>query len=74
MKIAIKTVKGRDRNGNTTYTATCQGKRFKQQKILSLDDLTNHLSVANQLREKLQLETVLKGAVYDDKTMFFVSI
>lgn len=69
----MKTVKGRDKNGNTTYTAMCQGKRFKQQKILPLSDISNHLSVANQLREKLKLDTVLTGAEYDDKTMFFVS-
>jgi len=73
MKLAIKTIKGRDINGNTTYTAYCQGKRTKQQKILPLSDIDNHVDIACKLLEKLGIEPLIDGGQFDDKTMFFLT-
>ena len=52
MKIAIKTTRGRDTNGNTTYTAFYNGKRKKMQKDLSLSENENHEKIAHLLMEK----------------------
>lgn len=73
MKIAIKTTKGRDINGNTTYTAFYDGKRKKQQKIMSLSDYENHEQIANTLMEKRNISSPITGAKYDDKTYFFIT-
>lgn len=72
MKLAIKTTRGRDTNGNTTYTAYCQGKRTKQQKILSLGDIDNHVDIASKLLEKMLIDAPFDGGVHDDKTMMFL--
>lgn len=73
MKIAIKTTRGRDVNGNTTYTAFIDGNRKKQQKVLSLSDFENHEQIAKLLMEKRNISAPITGAKYDDKTWFFIT-